>query len=122
MKTPNDETLFNYYCTSQLLKIDFNGNIKPIGQTAIFYKAAASPDGKYILTSRIHTPYSYLYPSNRFPKEMEVWDTNGKMIYKVLSSPLQDKIPNGGTQTGPRSISWSPVEPATLIWAEALDG
>src|SRR5207237_4274759 len=40
----------------------------------------------------------------------------------VASSPLQDNLPNGAVPTGPRSVNWIPVEPATLIWAEALDG
>ena len=27
-----------------------------------------------------------------------------------------------GVPTGPRGYGWIPTEPATLIWAEALDG
>ena len=122
LKSPNDEALFTYYATSQLATVDLNGRIKPIGQPAVFDDATVSPDGKYILTSRIHTPYSYLYPYSRFPSETEVWDMNGKTIYKVDSSPLQDKLPVQGVPVGPRSVDWNPAEPATLVWAEALDG
>ncbi|MGI9036177.1 MAG: prolyl oligopeptidase family serine peptidase [Pyrinomonadaceae bacterium] len=122
LKSPNDEALFTYYATSQLVAVDLNGKIKPIGQPAIFDEATVSPDGKYILISRIHTPYSYLYPYSRFPRETEVWDLNGKLVYKVDSSPLQDKLPVQGVPVGPRSVGWNPAEPATLVWAEALDG
>ena len=122
LKSPNDETLFTYYATSQLIAVDLNGKIKAIGQPAVFDEATVSPDGKYVLTSRVHTPYSYLYPYSRFPSETEVWDINGKMVYKVDSSPLQDKLPVQGVPTGPRSVGWNPAEPATLVWAEALDG
>jgi dipeptidyl aminopeptidase/acylaminoacyl peptidase len=47
---------------------------------------------------------------------------NGKLVYKVASIPLQDKLPVQGVPTGPRSYGWIATEPATLMWAEALDG
>lgn len=122
LKSPNDEDLFTYYATSQLAAVGVDGKIKTIGSPAIFDTVSVSPDGQNILVSRVQKPYSYLYPVSRFPEEVEVWDTNGKMVYKVASSPLQDKLQVGGVQTGPRSYGWIPTEKATLIWAEALDG
>jgi dipeptidyl aminopeptidase/acylaminoacyl peptidase len=67
-------------------------------------------------------PFSYLFPFSRFPKEVEVWDMNGKSAYKVASVPLQDNLPVQGVTTSPRSYGWIPTEPASLAWAEALDG
>lgn len=122
LKSPNDEKLFEYYCTSQLAIVDLKGSIKNIGQPAIFDDASVSPDGNYFLTSRIQRPFSYLYALNRFPKEVEIWDKSGKVVNKFASIPLQDNLPNGGVQTGRRSYGWIPTEPATLVWAEALDG
>jgi len=124
LRSPNDEKLFEYYATSQLeiVTIDNSTAKKQIGQPAIFDRSEVSPDGKYILTSRIQRPFSYLFPFNRFPKEVEVWDISGKMIYKVASIPLQDALPVQGVPTGRRSYGWIPTENATLIWAEALDG
>ena len=122
LKTPNDERLFEYYCTSQIALIDISGKVREIGVPAIYDNASFSPDGKYILVSRIERPFSYLFPFNRFPKKVEVWDSNGKMITQIASVPLADNIPSRGVQTGPRGYSWVPVEPATLMWNEALDG
>jgi len=122
LKDPNDEKLFEYYCTSQLAVIGADGRVREIGQPAIFENADVSPDGKYILTSRVHRPFSYLFPSGRFPHLTEVWDMNGKSVYKVAEVPLQDQLPVGGVPTGPRSVSWISTEPATLMWTEALDG
>jgi len=34
---------------------------------------------------------------------------------------LADKVPIGGVRTGRRNYQWHPNEPATLVWAEALD-
>ncbi len=122
LKSPNDENLFEYYATSQLAIVAVDGKTKTIGEPAIFDTADASPDGKYFLVSRIKRPFSYLFPYFRFPKEVEVWDLGGKYVYKVTSSPLQDNLPVQGVTTSPRSYAWVPTEPATLMWAQALDG
>jgi dipeptidyl aminopeptidase/acylaminoacyl peptidase len=122
LKSPNDEKLFEYYATSQLALIDVDGKIKEIGAPAIFDNTDFSPDGKYILTSRIERHFSFLFPYFRFPKKVEVWDANGKPVYTVANIPLQDALPIQGVQTGPRSYGWIPTQPSTLIWAEALDG
>lgn len=122
LKNPNDEKLFEYYSTSQLAVVSLDGKIKEIGQPGIFDTASVSPDGQNILTSRLQKPFSYLYPAFRFPKEVEVWDMNGRVLYKVASLPLQDQIPAQGVATGPRGYGWVPTEAATLVWVEALDG
>lgn len=122
LKSPNDERLFEYYATSQLIIVAVDGKIKEIGQPAIFDANQISPDGRYLLTSRIQRPFSYLYLAWNFPKEVEVWDTNGKIVYKVASLPLADNLAPDGVRVGPRSYGWIPTEPATLVWAEALDG
>ncbi|HUF03988.1 MAG TPA: prolyl oligopeptidase family serine peptidase [Aridibacter sp.] len=120
--SPTDEKHFDYYTTSQLAIAGIDGKITRIGKPAIFSENDVSPDGKYILTERVVRPYSYLFPYSYFPKEVEVWDRSGKMVYKVASTPLLDNLPVGGVSTNPRSYNWIPTEPATLMWVEALDG
>jgi dipeptidyl aminopeptidase/acylaminoacyl peptidase len=122
LRSPNDEKLFEYYATSQPALIDVTGKIREVGTPAIYDDFELSPDGKYILVTRIERPFSYLFPYSRFPKKVQVWDTTGKLVYTVASLPLQDALPVQGVPTGPRSVSWIPTEPATLMWAEALDG
>lgn len=122
LKSPNDEKLYEYYATSQLAVIDVSGKVREVGSPSIFDDASFSPDGKYILASSIQRPYSYLFPAFRFPKKYEIWDANGKLVKALLDVPLIDNLPAQGVQTGPRQISWVPVEPATLVWVEALDG
>jgi len=121
LKSPNDEALFEYYATSQLAIVGIDGKIKEIGQSAIFDTTAISPDGNYVLTSRVQRPFSYLLPANDFPQEVEVWNLSGKSVYKVASVPLQDNIAIDGVTTAPRGYGWIPTEAATLVWAEALD-
>ena len=122
LKSPNDEKLFEYYTTSQLAMVDLNGKITNIGAPGIFDQVSVSPNGQHLLVSRIKKPFSYLFPAQRFPKDIEVWSVSGKSEFKVVSSPLQDTIPSGGVPTGPRGTAWHPTAPATLVWTEALDG
>ncbi len=123
LKTPHDEDLFEYYATSQLALVDADtGKVTPFGAPALFQVVEPAPDGQHVLVARVHRPFSYIYPHNSFPKEVEVWDTKGKLAYKLASLPLADQIPADGVITGPRQYRWLPTDPATLVWAEALDG
>ncbi|HZI19679.1 MAG TPA: prolyl oligopeptidase family serine peptidase [Pyrinomonadaceae bacterium] len=122
LQTPHDEALFEYYATSQLALVDANsGKATPFGAPAVFETASPSPDGNYLLVVRLVRPYSYLHPASFFPKEVEVWTRDGKTAHKLASLPLADQIPIQGVRTGPRAYEWRPTDPATLVWAEALD-
>ncbi len=123
LKTPHDEALFEYYATSQLALVDSgSGKISEVGQPSIFLSEDVAPDGLHILVARIRRPFSYLHTSFSFPREVEVWDTKGRLVHKLASLPLADQVPIDGVITGPRSYRWRPTEPATLVWVEALDG
>ncbi|HEX6043299.1 MAG TPA: prolyl oligopeptidase family serine peptidase [Pyrinomonadaceae bacterium] len=122
LKSPHDEVLYEYYATSQLALVDaVSGRATPFGQPAIFQGVDAAPDGHHVLVTKLHRPFSYLFPDSAFPRDVEVWDTKGKLVYKVASLPLADQVPINGVTTGPRSIRWLPSQPATLIWTKALD-
>jgi dipeptidyl aminopeptidase/acylaminoacyl peptidase len=122
LKSPYDEELFDYYATAQLALVDVgSGRVTNINQPAIYDTASPAPDGQHLLVARLKRPYSFLHPANDFPKEVEVWDTKGKLIHKLASQPLQDQVPIDGVPTGPRAHSWRATEPATLVWVEALD-
>jgi dipeptidyl aminopeptidase/acylaminoacyl peptidase len=123
LKSQQDEVVYEYYCTAQLAVVDRATNkVTPVGKPANFATASASPDGKHFLVARVHRPYSYIHPQTAFPKDVEVWDSTGKLEYKLASVPLADNVPLEGVATGPRQWQWHPLDPATLVWAEALDG
>lgn len=123
LKSPYDADLFDYYTSSQLALVDAaSGETTRIGQPAVFGQVSAAPGGKYLLVERIHRPYSYLVAFYRFPKEVEVWTTTGEAAETLASLPLAEQVPINGVPTGPREHAWRPTEPATVLWAEALDG
>jgi dipeptidyl aminopeptidase/acylaminoacyl peptidase len=122
LKTSYDEEQFEYYATAQLARVDSaSGKVTNVGQPAIYDTVRPSPDGQFLLTSRIHRPFSFLHPVGAFPQEVEVWDAHGRAVHKLASLPLQDEVPIDGVQVGPRRYGWRPTEPATLVWVEALD-
>jgi dipeptidyl aminopeptidase/acylaminoacyl peptidase len=118
-----DEDLFDFYAVSQLALVDSRtGHAAPVGKPGLFVHVDPSPDGAHILTVRIHRPYSYILPFEDFPKDVEVWDQSGKTEFKLASLPLAEHVPIEGVLTGPRDYDWVATQPATLFWAEALDG
>lgn len=123
LENPHDEALYDYYFTAQLGLVDAaSGQVTNVGAPAVFESVAPSPDGRYILVRRTVRPYSYHVPESDFPKETEVWSAAGEKVRAVASQPLAEEVPSRGVRTGPRAIGWVPTEPATLFWAEALDG
>lgn len=121
LQSSHDEDLFDYYAISQLTLVDIGGHLTPVGKPAVFFRVDPSPDGAHILIARIHRPYSYLLPFNDFPKEVEVWSPKGQVEFKLASLPLAEHVPIEGVLTGPRDYQWVATQPATLVWAEALD-
>lgn len=123
LRNPHDADLFDHYTRSQLALVDVSSeNVTPIGQPAIYTSVEVAPDGKHLLVERLQRPYSYLRPYTRFPKSVEIWDTAGTVVERVASIPLADRVPIRGVEPGPRGFEWHPLDPATLIWTEALDG
>ncbi|MBV1775323.1 prolyl oligopeptidase family serine peptidase [Burkholderiaceae bacterium DAT-1] len=124
LKTPYDSDLLDWALTNQIATVTLDGKVGLIGQPDRIMGVDASPDGRYLLVSRLHRPYSTLVPLDKFPESTEVWDARGKLVKTIHDRALQERMPQGNdaVQTGPRYVSWRADAPATLLWAEALDG
>ncbi|MEW5900863.1 MAG: prolyl oligopeptidase family serine peptidase, partial [Acidobacteriota bacterium] len=53
---------------------------------------------------------------------LEIWGRDGSPVKLLADLPAAEEVPMNGVPTGPRSLEWAPLEPASLLWAEALDG
>jgi dipeptidyl aminopeptidase/acylaminoacyl peptidase len=123
IRTSFDEVLFDYYFTSQLAAFDTATSQRTsIGGVAIFDQVSPSPDGRYLLVSKVKRPYSHLIPMSGFPQAVEIWSRSGDVARLVAEIPSREGVPLTGVRTGPREYRWRPDQPATLVWAEALDG
>ena len=117
----HDEALFDYYASAQLAFVDAStGRRSPIGRPGIV-TGTASPDGQYVLVSRVKRPFSRLLPWFQFPRDVEVWNRSGEKVRTVADVPMADTVPINGVITGPRAQRWAPLDPASLLWVEALD-
>lgn len=122
LKTAHDEALFDYYATSQLALVDTaSGSVTKVGTAGVHANVNASPGGDHILVETIHRPYSHIVAAERFPRKIAILDRAGKVTHEVADIPLADRVPVHGVRTGPRDVTWRATEPATLVWAEALD-
>jgi dipeptidyl aminopeptidase/acylaminoacyl peptidase len=119
----HDEALFAYYATSRIALVDARtGAVARTGARGIFTALSPSPDGRYLLAERVHAPFSYLFPYERFPRATEVLDASGKPVETIADRPLQDRIPADGVPAGPRDVAWKPSSPETFAFVQALDG
>ena len=122
LTSAHDEALFEYYATNQLGLVDAaTGRHTPIGKPGMISLAHTSPDGQFFLIERTKRPFSRLLTANGFPSDVEVWNRKGDKVRTVADVPMSDVVPINGVMTGPRSYTWHPLEPATLVWVEALD-
>ncbi|RRJ92563.1 S9 family peptidase [Flavobacterium macacae] len=124
LKNKTDETNFETLVTSELYKLDLNGKATLYKKADLYAGEGFSPDGNYILITTIKKPYSYIVPLSRFPMTSVVYDLSGKEVKVVNEIALAEIMPKGfmATRTGKRSMNWRADLPATLSFAEALDG
>ncbi len=124
LKNPQDEENFETLAKSELVKISLDGRSTPFKPAGIYTGVSLSPDGQYVMLTTIQKPYSYIVPLSRFPMTSIVYDIDGKLVKTVNVSPLNEIMPKGfsSVRAGKRSMSWRDDAPATLVFAEALDG
>jgi dipeptidyl aminopeptidase/acylaminoacyl peptidase len=123
LKSLHDEALFDYYFTSQIAALNVTTGVKtPIGKPAIFDAVTPSPNGEYLLVTKLKRPFSHLIPMNGFPQDVEIWNRQGVMAKKIADVPSREGVSLTGVQPGPRGYRWRPDQPATIQWVEALDG
>ena len=121
LTSPHDDALFEHYATAQLAFVDAaTGRRSPFGRPGVL-SGTPSPDGQYVLVSVVKRPFSRLLPWFQFPHDVEVWNRRGEKVRAIADVPMADKVPANGVITGPRGHRWAPLEPAALIWVEALD-
>jgi dipeptidyl aminopeptidase/acylaminoacyl peptidase len=124
LSNAGDEALFEYYFTSQLTLVPLAGQARTLGAAAVYLGSGVSPDGRYVLQTRVRRPYSYVVPAALFPADVLVTDMEGVVVHRVADLPLRDNIPTpfDSVAPGPRSAQWRADAPSTLVWVEAQDG
>jgi len=124
LKNKADETNFETLVTSELYKIDLNGNKTLFKKGDLYVGTSFSPDGEYLMLTTLQKPFSYLVALNRFPMKSVVYTKEGKEVKEVNDIPLNEVMPKGfmAVREGKRNMGWRADKPATLYFVEALDG
>ncbi|MGB5943093.1 MAG: prolyl oligopeptidase family serine peptidase [Leeuwenhoekiella sp.] len=124
LQTPNDEFNFEQLATSVLTKVNLSGTSTVWKTREMFDDISFSPDGNYVMVTSIKKPFSYIVPYYRFPQVSTVYDTDGNLLKVVNEVPLIEEMAKGfmAEREGKRSMNWRADAPATLVWAEVLDG
>jgi dipeptidyl aminopeptidase/acylaminoacyl peptidase len=118
-----DENRFEHYASSQLMLASEGKEPSTIGNPDLIESFSISPNGEFILVEQLMRPFSYVVPSNRFPKSIQIWTIDGSLFRQLAETPLAEEIPQGfsAVQKGPRSFGWRSDAPSTVFWVEAQD-
>lgn len=124
LKNPFDATLFDWQLQAQMALVTVEGSVRHLGPVMNLVKVQTSPDGKWVLTTQAHRPYSYQLPLERFGQLIEVWSITGKKLKTIADIAMRERLPsvNDAVQAGPRNYAWRNDQPATLTWLEAQGG
>ncbi|NJY63326.1 S9 family peptidase [Salinimicrobium sp. CDJ15-81-2] len=124
LQSPNDEYNFEQLARAELVKVNLDGTTAKWLEPKMYSSISFSPDGNYVMVTHIKKPFSYLVPYSRFPSESIIYTKEGKLVNKVNDVPLIEDLPKGfmAEREGRRDVSWRNDAPATLVYAEALDG
>jgi dipeptidyl aminopeptidase/acylaminoacyl peptidase len=123
LRTEADADLFETLATTVPLRADPDtGSITALGPPGLYYHLSDSPDGQHLLVYRLKRPFSFRVPYPYFARTVEVWSAAGELERVIADLPVSDEVPRQGVPTGPRIVSWEEAVPASLVWAEALDG
>ena len=120
----DDAALLEYYGETRVGIVNLDGQTSYPGPAGLVCRVDPSPDGAYLYVETVHRPFSYLVPYHRFPVRLEIWNSQGGLAHELSDLPLAEEVPiaRDAVPTGPRGIDWRADAPATLAWAEALDG
>lgn len=123
LKDKTDEENFEKLITTDLYRIDLNGNKSLFKSADMFVSESFSPDGKYLMITTLEKPFSYIVPFHRFPMKTIVYTANGNRVKVVNELPLNEIMPKGfmSVRQGKRNLRWRSDKPASLFYVQALD-
>ena len=103
-----DAKLFEFYTTSQIAELAPGQPPLLLGEPGMYESIALSPDGKFLMATRIQRPFSFIAPYSGFPRTTEVLDREGNLVSTVFERPLQETRQRNGNNDDPREWSWRP--------------
>lgn len=110
LEDAHDADLFEFYTTAQLVEMTPEGDVRPLGQPRMYRSLSASPDGRHVLATFIHRPFSYITGYQGFPTTAAVLDREGAVVATLDEDGLREggNWWERGSGDGPRAFAWRP--------------
>ena len=123
LQNKNDEHNFEQLALSELYRVRLDGSSELWMGSAMYDNISFSPNGDYVMVSRVEKPFSYLVPYYRFPSNITIYTRGAVKVETVLETPLIEDLPKGfmAVEKGRRNFRWRADLPASLVFALALD-
>ena len=123
LKNTTDEFNFEQLVNSELYQVSEDGSYSKWLKKGMYTSISISPDGNYVMISKIKKPFSYLVTYRRFPTSINIYSKNSELVSNLIDIPLIEELPKGcmAVRDGKRSFSWRMDKPSSMIYAEALD-
>ncbi len=123
LKNRIDEHNFEQLALSEIHKVNLYGK-KTLWQESDMYRNISfSPDGKFVMVTKIQKPFSYLVPYSRFPSKTIIYTKSGDTVRTLVEVPLIEDLPKGfmAVRKGKRNFSWRNDKPSSVYYSIALD-
>ena len=120
----HDEDLFDYYAAlaARARRRDDRARSRASASRRSTPTSTLAPDGEHILVAIDPQAVLVRHDVRSLRARRRDLGSRRATAARVASLPLADRVPVHGVPTGPRDFEWRATEPATLVWAEALDG
>ena len=123
LKNRIDEHNFEQLVLSEIHKVNLYGK-KTLWQESDMYRNISfSPDGEFVMVTKIQKPFSYLVPYSRFPSKTIIYTKSGDTVRTLVEVPLIEDLPKGfmAVRKGKRNFSWRNDKPSSVYYSIALD-
>ncbi len=108
LEDDHDADLFEHYTRSQVVELVPGGDARPIGEPGMYESLSASPDGRYLMTTRIVRPFTFINGYTGFPRVTEVLDVATGEVLATLEERELREGRGGGAGDEPRDWRWRP--------------
>ena len=123
LKNRIDEHNFEQLALSEIHKVNLYGK-KTLWQESDMYRNISfSPNGEFVMVTKIQKPFSYLVPYSRFPSKTIIYTKSGDTVRTLVEVPLIEDLPKGfmAVRKGKRNFSWRNDKPSSVYYSIALD-
>jgi dipeptidyl aminopeptidase/acylaminoacyl peptidase len=108
LRNADDQARLAWYATSQLARVPVDGGPpEAVGAPTLIGGWEIAPDEGHLIVDRFAEPLPVGFPFYLFPRTVEVWSSDGKMVAKIGDLPLNDRSAiSSVAQLGPRDPMW----------------